>query len=498
MNRSSDRPYVLLLQPPHFRARQQPHQTLPVNLLTLAGALRRAGVPTAVLDADYHIPTSAVDRRGREDWETSFLRQFTNTLKTLAPRILGVSMTSSQYQVVLDILARAKQLCPSLVTVVGGYHPTLRPEQVLANPAVDVAVRGEGDETLTELALATRDGRSLEGILGLSRRVGGRIVHHADRPLLADLDRLPILDRTALVGWRDLPPWKFGAMVTSRGCPFHCAFCSSRVFWGGTIRYRSVLSVVAEMQEVQQTFGTRGFAFLDDTLNADPDRLAHLAEAIRRDCGPVYWSCKLRLDRFDERLLLRCKRAGLYRVRVGVESGDQGLLDSVAKGLSLETIRSQIRLLQRHGLEVFCWFILGLPGETEAGLEATLRLLNDLDPDGLGFSFFKEHFGLPLTERLGVEVLPGEGLDGSRPPSILPLDRHRHYLAVQTWLHRESARRSARTLFRRLGNPRFMALRGLEALVAPRQGFSDLLGRRLPFSLAGLHRKGLRTPEAEP
>jgi radical SAM superfamily enzyme YgiQ (UPF0313 family) len=186
-------------------------------------------------------------------------------------------------------------------------------------------------------------------------------------------------------------------IITARGCPGSCAYCSVNQVGGSRCRRRSVGSVIAEMRECRARYATREFAFLDDTFTFDREWVMSFCGGLEASgLGRVRWSCLTRVDRVDAELLRRMKSAGCHRVEMGIESGSQRLLDRLGKGITIEQTRRAFSLAREAGLSAFAFVMLNVPGETRESLEETRRLVMDLSPDFLQVSFATPYPGTPL------------------------------------------------------------------------------------------------------
>ena len=374
----------------------------PLGLAYIAAVSEQAGHQVRVLDM-------AVEDRPLE----AVLAEF-------QPDIVGITANTSQITAAWAAAETVQSIrgCP---VVLGGAHPTVMPTESAEKPFVDAVVRGEGEETWSELLgrwqhlgrtdssgeerqSATRARRSslvevLPGIAGLTfRTIDGQILHNPDRPLLRDLDSLPLpayhLFRlesyTALQPTLDAPSANARslAIMTSRGCPYRCIYCSQSIFpekW----RARSPGSVIAEWRHLVEDLGATEIGVLDDSFNIDRRRVIAICDLlIAEKLNRVPWLLinGIRANLVDAELLARMKAAGCKRVAFGVESGDQRILDSIHKKLTLAEVRAAFKAAKQAGLETIGFFMIGLPGETAETMERTIRFAIELDPVVANFS----------------------------------------------------------------------------------------------------------------
>ncbi len=325
-------------------------------------------------------------------------------VREFAPEVVGITANTTQITAAWRDAELVKSLC-SVPVVLGGPHPTALPEESAAKPFVDVVVRGEGEATWLEL-LGRLDGflQALTSdfqppLAGITYRNGvGAVVSTPDRaPIPAqDLDRMPFpawhlfkLERyTNLQPTVDQVHGPSLPILTSRGCPYRCTYCSQ--IGPRRWRSRSVESVVAEWRWLVREQGAAEIGVLDDSFNISRQRVLDICQRlVDEGLNHVPWIMinGIRANIADEEVLGAMKRAGCVRVAFGVESGNQAILDSVVdKHLTLDQVRAAFKAARAVGLETIGFFIIGLPGETEATMDDTIRFACELDPLVANFS----------------------------------------------------------------------------------------------------------------
>jgi radical SAM superfamily enzyme YgiQ (UPF0313 family) len=359
---------VLLINPPHVLSTKNAWYDImsvmpPLGLAWIASVLERDGHRVKILDANaLRLVPQQVPPWVREQGPFE---------------LVGITATTPLITSALTIARLLKTQCPDTPIVLGGVHPTVLPEGVLRESAVDFVVRGEGENTVRELAA----GRPREEIAGISYRQQGATVHNPDRPLIADLDELP------LPAYHLLPMAKYrpaaGAakrtpatsVLATRGCPGRCSFCY-RIF-GPRLRVRSGRQVAAEVQFLQERYGIKEVCFYDDTFTASKREVQAFCAAIGEMRLDLTWSCFSRIDTFDEDTFRIMKHSGCHQVK----NCCREILVNLNKRLPLDRVETVIRATQRLGLEVRAAFMLGSPGETEQTLEENIRFAIGLDPD---------------------------------------------------------------------------------------------------------------------
>jgi hopanoid biosynthesis associated radical SAM protein HpnJ len=296
--------------------------------------------------------------------------------------------TSPSFPNDLETVSRLKEQNPELkVGLVGPQVSILAQESLEAGPQVDFVARREFDYAILEAA----QDRPFKDILGISYRQNGRIHHNPDRPFVEDLDALPfvteIYHRDLNIEHYEIPylRYPYVSFYTGRGCPSHCVYCLwPQTFTGRRYRVRSAANVVAEVKRSLELFPQAAEIFFDDdTFTADAER----ARQLSREFRPLnfLWSATARVTTAYE-TLKAMKDGGLRLLVVGFETGDPQVLKNIRKGATLELGRRLVKWCRELGIQVHGTFMVGLPGETRASIEASIRFACELDPDTIQVS----------------------------------------------------------------------------------------------------------------
>ncbi|HTY44720.1 MAG TPA: radical SAM protein [Patescibacteria group bacterium] len=319
-----------------------------------------------------------------------------------APDAVGFTMTSPQVAVSLEAIRQIKSV-KKIPVIVGGPHPTVREEELMREDAIDVVVRSEAEETIVQLYEYFKGSGSLGAIKGISFKEQGRLFRNPDRPLIEDLDRLPF------PAWELFPLGRYGSIagkskfclpiMSSRGCPFGCIFCYKGVF-GRQYRVRSPSSVIEELRYLVDTFGIREFVILDDNFALDEARAVQICEGIIKSRIGLPWrlSNSVAVKSSSSQLFLKLKEAGCYQVSIGVESGNQRVLDHIQKGIRLDQIENTFRLAKEAGLETVAFFMIGNLSENEQTMDETIRFAVKLDPDFAQFTVATPYPGTQMYD----------------------------------------------------------------------------------------------------
>jgi len=329
-----------------------------LGLAYVAAYLLRRGHVVRVLDAKNDVVTDEVLRQHVLEFQ---------------PELFGVTAMTHEIHAASMACAVVKRACPEIWTVIGGPHTSALPERTLTEfPSVDIAVIGEGEVTMAELAEAKASGAApseLDNVLGIAFRVDGDVRRTGKRPWLDNLDDLP------LPAWELFPKLSWGIMA-SRGCPFSCIFCQ-RVL-GSRVRLRSVNSVLAEIDAIEERLRQRDVWFRDETFGLNQRWLDEFLEKINarnRRKGYIFgWGCNSRVNLADLNVYRRMKECGCSAVSFGIESGDPVILKRVKKETTPQMAIQAIATAQQAGLRAAAFFILGHPGETWRTALRTVQL----------------------------------------------------------------------------------------------------------------------------
>lgn len=375
----------------------------PVNLGYLAAYLAGHGVDCSVRDFE----VEPVD-------EAAFL----DSLRERAPLLVGFSCMTPHLAHGARLAAAVKERFPRVLTVVGGVHATAVPERTLReHPQFDLVVRGEGEHTLLELVRARRDGTALEQIDGLAYRDGtGVRLTRARRPA-PDLDAFPFPDRSLVdprLYRRGHVSRGFSRTVTniaevicSRGCPYRCIFCASRIAHGGGARFRSPGNVIAELERLFAA-GVRHVSFLDDTFTLHREFLHPVCGFLRS--ARVTFDCLSRVSDLDDEKAALLAAGGCRKVSFGIESGSPRVLELLRKGITLRQAEEAFRAVRRAGIRTIeATFLVGAhPDETREDVRMTREAIFRLRPDLMGLFVAIPFPGTELNRLLKQRGLLGE------------------------------------------------------------------------------------------
>lgn len=362
---------ITLINPPQYTRYPQP----PLGLALIAAVLEKAGYPVTLLDAN---------ALGLKPEDIPPL--------VAGADVIGLTAMTPTISTAIRIARDIKKVRPDSKIVMGGAHATMLAQETMASaPEIDVIVRGEGDETVIEVLQALEGKLSLDSVAGISYRKEGKIKATADRPCLADIDALPF-PAYHLLPWKSYRPHPphgmslpFGAVVTSRGCPYRCAYCSKPVF-GSKFRAQSPERVMAELEYLKKTFGVKEVAFYDDSFTLDKKRVHAICDKIIDSKLKFTWTCETRVNLVDKELLRHMKQAGCYAVAYGIESASPEIIHTLHKDTTIAQVEEAVNDSREAGLQVIGYFMLGSPGETPETIRQTIDFAKRLKVDFAQFS----------------------------------------------------------------------------------------------------------------
>ncbi|HAW60516.1 MAG TPA: hypothetical protein DCW86_03520 [Actinobacteria bacterium] len=416
---------VLLIEPPFERLMDFYRDYFPIGLGYLATVLRDAGHQVKIYDAE-HSPravylsyTTRAERydaflKAIHDPEHGVWQEASDVVREFQPDLVGLSVMTVKYAAALRLAKLCKEFDENIYVVMGGPHPTIQPEKVLNDSPVDFVVRGEGEKALLELVESLGSDGDFTKVKGLSYKKNGEFIHNELSQVIQSLDDIPFPARELLHRVETYSSEDMGLMMTSRGCPFQCTYCSTRSMWGRRVRFRSVDNVVEEIKHIMSTYGVRQITFEDDSFTVDRERALELCDRMKSEGIDVSWSVITRIDLIDDELLAKMKRAGCNHVRIGVESGSERVLKGIKKGITPEQIRKGAELLRKHRLYWSAYFMIGLPMEEREDILASLRLMGEINPTYATLSVYTPYPGTELFDRVVKAGLASYDMDWSR------------------------------------------------------------------------------------
>lgn len=275
--------------------------------------------------------------------------------------LIGITVFSPVYFEVKKIFKIIKEKHPNTKICLGGPYVTTIQEDIFNETPADFAIYGEGEITFSELISYIKNEKTIDSINGLIYMDSShKIIKNPDREQIKDLDTLPIPAY-------DLFPmnrYPLHRMVTSRGCPYKCAWCNSSSIWGKGTRMMSAPKMVSEVEYVLKHYGKKIFVFGDNSFNADFNRVEAFCDLLMERKLDILWSVSFRADKVTPELASKLKKAGCYNVSIGIESANNEILKKIGKGTTIEKIAEGIHILKEAGIEMMSQYVIGSPYET--------------------------------------------------------------------------------------------------------------------------------------
>jgi pyruvate-formate lyase-activating enzyme len=380
-----------------------------VGLSQLSACLKAGGHEVSLVDYTYLDLVRASEILAEE-------------IERVQPGLVGVSIRSFEWDFVCTSLLPVLSASDAPV-VVGGPHPTAAPDEVMAEPAIDFLVRGEGEEVLMDLVALLQAGESVTELEGCWVRSEAGISQSHVRQLNQDLDSLPlpdwdIWDRRHFVESHSKifvdGPRRIGALETSRGCPYACPYCISPTLHelykgkGKYHREKSVDRIIAEVLDKKDRFGLDYVNFIDETFLLRDSRVEEFCDRWQAEVGLPFRFTTRPETVTDERIRLVAE-AGANLIGLGIESGDPDYRrEHLNRGYSQEQVSSAVSIIKKHNVKVFGFFVMGMPHETRENIEQTLNLIRELR--GLGLDHYMVTLCYPFKGTPFYDVAVREGL----------------------------------------------------------------------------------------
>jgi len=384
-------------------------RTFPVGLVHLAAYLREKGFDVRILDC----PAEGI---GPGELRSAVKGYDAVGFTATTPAAPSAYRAAREVRDVVDVV------------FLGGPHPTFMDEEAVRESGADFVVRGEGEITTVEAleAFDTWGEPDLSDVRGITYPVDGKVVRNPDRPPIENLDSLPLpaydlidIDAYAVDGKRFVP------VVTSRGCPFGCAFCASSRMFGRRWRGRSPARVVEEIVMLVEEFSVRRVEIVDDVFTLNRKRAREVCKGLREEGVDVPWDCSSRADTVDPDLAKELSRSGCETVYIGAESGDDETLERIGKGITTSDVVSCVKTLKNAGLRVVASFIIGFPWEDRKDVRRTVKFAKRCGADYAQFTILTPYPGTPMFEELKREGLI-ETFDWSKYTTVDPVIRTKH------------------------------------------------------------------------
>lgn len=384
---------VLFVNPPQTASKYKFMGVIapPLGIAYMAGVLQENNIDVEILDA------SAEDMDFK-DVEKELLKR--------KPDLVALTALTPTIGRALETAQVVKETLPDSIVVMGGYHPTFNFIETLEDENVDIVIRGEGEYIMLNLVQALENQSSLHDVKGIvfEDKNSKEIVVNPEAPLIQDLDELPFpaLNLLPMKKYRLLDmDTHMTTMITTRGCPMQCSFCSSAAMHGKKIRERIVENIVDEIEYLKTNYDIDTIAFMDDTFTLKKRKVMAICDEILKRNIEIMWGCTSRVDTLDEKLLKKMKEAGCITIFIGVESADQQQLDNMCKNTTIAKIENAFKIAHKLKIRTIASVALGMPGDTKEIMNKTVKFVHKLKPNYAIYSlatpypgtrFYKEAF----------------------------------------------------------------------------------------------------------
>jgi anaerobic magnesium-protoporphyrin IX monomethyl ester cyclase len=384
---------VLFVNPPQTASKYKFMGVIapPLGIAYMAGVLQENHIDVEILDA------SAEDMDFK-DVEKELLKR--------KPDLVALTALTPTIGRALETAQVVKETLPDSIVVMGGYHPTFNFIETLEDENVDIVIRGEGEYIMLNLVQALENQSSLHDVKGIvfEDKNSKEIVVNPEAPLIQNLDELPFpaLNLLPMKKYRLLDmDTHMTTMITTRGCPMQCSFCSSAAMHGKKIRERSVENIVDEIEYLKTNYDIDTIAFMDDTFTLKKRKVMAICDEILKRNIEIMWGCTSRVDTLDEKLLKKMKEAGCITIFIGVESADQQQLDNMCKNTTIAKIENAFKIAHKLKIRTIASVALGMPGDTKEIMNKTVKFVHKLKPNYAIYSlatpypgtrFYKEAF----------------------------------------------------------------------------------------------------------
>lgn len=384
---------VLFVNPPQTASKYKFMGVIapPLGIAYMAGVLQENNIDVEILDA-------TAEDMDFKDVEKELLKR--------KPDLVALTALTPTIGRALETAQVVKETLPDSIVVMGGYHPTFNFIETLEDENVDIVIRGEGECIMLNLVQALENQSSLHDVKGIvfEDKNSKEIVVNPEAPLIQDLDELPFpaLNLLPMKKYRLLDmDTHMTTMITTRGCPMQCSFCSSAAMHGKKIRERSVENIVDEIEYLKTNYDIDTIAFMDDTFTLKKRKVMAICDEILKRNIEIMWGCTSRVDTLDEKLLKKMKEAGCITIFIGVESADQQQLDNMCKNTTIAKIENAFKIAHKLKIRTIASVALGMPGDTKEIMNKTVKFVHKLKPNYAIYSlatpypgtrFYKEAF----------------------------------------------------------------------------------------------------------
>jgi len=355
------------------RASSFQYLMVPISLPSIAALLRSRGFEVLLADcmAENLDSTTTIGK-----------------IEKFKPKLVIINFSTATFPADKNFTLELKKALPQAHLAGIGVHVSTLPEETLIETALDSIIRGEPEMTALDLANRLKGKDRLRYVQGLSYRGNPTFVNNPAREFINNLDLLPFPARDLLKNERyKMPIYNrpYTLVITARGCPNNCSFCTANIYYGSKIRMRSPENVLDEVEEILKIQKIRDITFWADTFTYERKNVLEICNGIKKRGLKFRWMANARIDRVDPEMLKAMHQTGCQILSYGVESGSQKILNHIGKNITLKQIRQTFAWTRASGIESAAHIIFGLPGETEETIKKTIKFVQEINPDYVQF-----------------------------------------------------------------------------------------------------------------
>lgn len=430
-NKKNKQLKILFINPPYSRFLGHSNTIFPMSFGNMATMLSNDGYDVGIYDADFDLDfihntasTSYYDsfrtqdrvREGIFDETHKIWKECRETVKSFQPDVVGITAMTSKFPTVTRIAGIVKEVLPETPVFIGGHHASVFGGELLENQDFDFISIGEGEMTVKELIqeLSDEETQDFSKIKGLAYRKNGEIITTEPRPLITNLDELPIANRDLVIN-PGYPPEN--NVIISRGCPFNCHYCGAKTIWTHKVRRRSIENIITEIEYLFSRNKSRNITFWDDSFTSNRKFISGLLKELQK-IPDLSFSCITRLDLIDAELLTEMKAAGCSQILFGIESGSERVLQLIDKKMTVEQIKRQTAIVDKAGISWLGFYLIGYPGEKKEDILKTVEFMKELNASWSEVNIFNPLPGTAIWDKLEAAGKVTRDMDFSKNSQV--------------------------------------------------------------------------------
>jgi len=357
------------------------------GIATLSAVLKNKGHETSLIDTTFKLSDEEILTKA----------------KSFNPDLIAITTAANDFEYASGIANLLKKNL-KVPLIAGGFHPTIAPEEAISKKSFDMICIGEGEQALLELVTNLENKKPITKIKNLWFKKNGKIIKNPVRPLIQNIDSIPLPDRE-IFDYHKYLEWNHGTatFLSTRGCPFNCSYCINHFLMKlyarrGYVRFRSINSLFKEIKQVLKIYKdkVRNIEFYDDTFTLDEERVREFCKRYPIEIG-IPFNINVRVNAANPKLFRLLKDAGCVRVSIGIESGDEYIRNKILKrNMSDQQIINTFKAAKKAGLKTYSFNMIGIPFETKKSIEKTINLNRKCKPDYIGVSIFNAFKGTEI------------------------------------------------------------------------------------------------------